>query len=130
MDIRVDTRQLEDNISVIDVQGEIDVYTSSWVKEAVNDFIQRGNYHIVINLEQVRYIDSTGLGVLIGALKRVHEHEGSISLICTNPHIRKIFNITGLVKIFPIYKSEEEAVKALKSGQPQNDAPSEDTGVN
>jgi anti-sigma B factor antagonist len=66
LDIIVDTRQLEDNISVIDVQGEIDVYTSSWVKEAVNDFIQRGNYHIVINLEQVRYNRSTGLGYLSG----------------------------------------------------------------
>ena len=114
MDIKVDTRQVDKEISIVEVQGEIDVYTSSWVKEAIADFIQRGNYHIIINLEGVRYIDSTGLGVLIGALKRVREKEGSISLICTNPQIKKIFNITGLVKIFQIYKSEEEAIKTLK----------------
>ena len=117
MDIKVDTRQVEDNISIIEVQGEIDVYTSSWVKEAVADFIQKGNYNIIINLEEVRYIDSTGLGVLIGALKRVREKDGTISLICTNPQIKKIFNITGLVKIFQIYKSEEEAIQTLKAAK-------------
>jgi len=56
----------------------------------------------VISLEKVRYIDSTGLGVLIGGLKRVREHGGSVNLVCTNPQIRKIFDITGLVKIFGI----------------------------
>ena len=114
MDIKVNSRQAEGGISIVEVQGEIDVYTSSWVKEAIAEFIKNGNYNIIINLEGVRYIDSTGLGVLIGALKRVKEHEGSISLICTNPQIKKIFNITGLSKIFDIFKSEEEALESKK----------------
>ena len=67
----------------------------------------------MINLEKVRYIDRTGLGVLIGALKKVREHNGRILLVCTNPQIKKIFNITGLVKIFEIFKNEEEALKVL-----------------
>ena len=113
MDIKVNTRPINENTSIVEVQGEIDVYTSSWVKEAINEAIEKGHYFVIINLEKVRYIDSTGLGVLIGALKRAKEHKGGISLICTNPQIKKIFSITGLAKIFIIYKTEEEAIKAL-----------------
>ncbi len=114
MDIKVNTRALEDKAQVVEVAGEIDVYTSPKVKEKINELIEKGNYDLVINLEGVRYIDSTGLGVLIGALKRVREKDGSIKLVCTNPQIKKIFNITGLVKIFGIYDKEEDALKSLK----------------
>lgn len=113
MDIKISTKQLKDNRQVVEIQGEIDVYTSPKVKEAITALIEQGNYFLVINLEDVRYIDSTGLGVLIGALKRVREHEGNITLVCNNPQIKKIFNITGLVKIFGISKTEEEAIKNL-----------------
>lgn len=113
MDIKIDTRALGEKAQVVEVNGEIDVYTSPKVKEIITELIEKGNYNLVINLEGVRYIDSTGLGVLIGALKKVREKEGSINLVCTNPQIKKIFNITGLVKIFGIYKDEDEALKAM-----------------
>ena len=113
MDIKVSTRSIRDLAQVVEVQGEIDVYTSPRVKETINELIEKGHYHLVINLEGVRYIDSTGLGVLIGALKKVREHSGRILLVCTNPQIKKIFNITGLVKIFEIFKDEDEAMQVL-----------------
>jgi anti-sigma B factor antagonist len=114
MDIKINTRELGDQTQVVEVIGEIDVYTSPKVKEIISELIDKGNYNLVVNLEGVRYIDSTGLGVLIGALKKVREKDGSISLVCTNPQIKKIFNITGLVKIFGIYKTEDEALKNIK----------------
>ncbi|MBI2264755.1 MAG: STAS domain-containing protein [Armatimonadetes bacterium] len=113
MDIKVSSRPLGEQIHTVAVTGEIDVYTSPKLKEHITELIEKGHYNLVINLEGVRYIDSTGLGVLIGALKKVRDHNGSINLICTNPQIKKIFNITGLVKIFGIFKAEEEAVKAF-----------------
>lgn len=113
MDIKVNTRVLNDKAQAVEVQGEIDVYTSPRVKETINELIEKGHYQLVINLEGVRYIDSTGLGVLIGALKKVREHNGRILLVCTNPQIKKIFNITGLVKIFEIFKDEDEALQIL-----------------
>ena len=113
MDIKVETKEVK-NGHIISVQGEIDVYTSPRVKEIINELIEQGHFNLIINLEGVRYIDSTGLGVLIGALKKVRENEGSINLICTNPQIKKIFNITGLVKIFGIHKNEEEALKNIE----------------
>ena len=67
----------------------------------------------VVDLENVRYIDSTGLGVLIGGLKRVREHSGAVNLVCTNPQIKKIFDITGLVKIFGIFDNEAQACENL-----------------
>jgi anti-sigma B factor antagonist len=113
LDIKVNVRKAPGDRYVVDLSGEIDVYTSPKVKDAVGELIDRGVYYLVINLEKVRYIDSTGLGVLIGGLKRVREHGGSVNLVCTNPQIKKIFDITGLVKIFGIFESEEGALKAL-----------------
>lgn len=113
MDIKVNVRETDGDCNVVELGGEIDVYTSPKVKDAISDLIDRGIYNLVINLENVRYIDSTGLGVLIGGLKRVREHGGSVNLVCTNPQIKKIFDITGLVKIFGIFETEDAAMKAL-----------------
>ena len=81
------------------------------MKDAISELIDQGHYLLVIDLERVRYIDSTGLGVLISGLKRVREQSGAVRLICTNPQIKKIFDITGLVKIFGIYDDEQSALK-------------------
>jgi len=113
MDIKIINKEIKGGY-ILSVQGEIDVYTSPKVKESINSLIEQSVYNIVVNLEEVRYIDSTGLGVLIGALKRVRENNGNISLVCSNPQIKKIFQITGLVKIFGIFKSEEEACESLE----------------
>ncbi|HEY9085269.1 MAG TPA: STAS domain-containing protein [Candidatus Tyrphobacter sp.] len=113
MDIKVTVRESKGDCSIVDLSGEIDVYTSPKLKDAIGNLIDRGVYNLVINLEKVRYIDSTGLGVLIGGLKRVREHGGSVNLVCTNPQIKKIFDITGLVMIFGIFDNEDAATKAL-----------------
>jgi anti-sigma B factor antagonist len=115
VDIKVEVRETNGSTgaSVVDLNGEIDVYTSPKVKDAISELIDKGHYALVINLENVRYIDSTGLGVLIGGLKRVREHSGTVNLVCTNPQIKKIFDITGLSKIFGIYDSEKVACDNL-----------------
>jgi len=113
MDIKVNVKDLSNTVALAEVQGEIDVYTSPKVKEALTALIEKGKYNLVIGLEEVRYIDSTGLGVLIGTLKKVREHNGTVAIICNNPQIKKIFNITGLVKIFGIYKNADEALKNI-----------------
>ena len=111
MNVKTYTKEISNEIMGINIEGEIDVYTSPKVKEALNDLINKGHYNLIVNLEGVSYIDSTGLGVLIGALKRVKENNGDIRLICNNMQIKKIFDITGLVKIFGIFATEAEALK-------------------
>lgn len=114
MDINIETSDLG-GIKLVTVHGDIDVYSSPKVKDALYEIIDAAAYKIVINLEDIRYIDSTGLGVLIGALKKVKGSEGNITVVCSNPQIKKVFTITGLVKIFGIYPNNDEAVNALKA---------------
>jgi anti-sigma B factor antagonist len=108
MDLSLDSRQAGGRTVVV-VGGEIDVYTAPKLRDRLVDLVNAGNYHLVIDLEDVDFLDSTGLGVLVGALKRVRVHQGSLRLVCTQERLVKIFTITGLAKVFAIYDSVEAA---------------------
>ncbi|NLC56327.1 MAG: STAS domain-containing protein [Armatimonadetes bacterium] len=112
MNLTVDVSHVE-NVTVVDLVGELDAFTSLDLREAVVRLIEEGARDIIINLERVEFIDSVGLGTLVGCLKRSAEHGGSINLVCANPQIQKVFDITGLSKIFAIYKTREEAIQRL-----------------
>src|SRR6266436_4746546 len=73
----------KDGIGVVDVEGEIDVYTAPRLRELLIDLVNKNNYQLVVNMEKVEFLDSTGLGVLVGGLKRVRAHDGSLDLVCT-----------------------------------------------
>lgn len=111
MELALSVREAEP-FAVLDVSGEIDVYTAPKLRERLIELVAAGSHRVIVNLEGVDFLDSTGLGVLVGALKRVKAHGGSLSLICTQEKILKIFEITGLTKVFDIYPSEDEAKKA------------------
>ena len=104
----------QDGIEVIDVQGEIDMYTAPRLRELLIDLAVTGSYQLIVNLGQVGFLDSTGLGVLVGGLKRVRAHDGSLDLVCTQPRILKILTITGLTKVFGIYETVDQAIAATK----------------
>jgi len=111
VDLSLSTRT-EGDRTVLEVGGEIDVYTAPKLREQLVDLVNSGSYHVVVDMERVEFLDSTGLGVLVGGLKRVRAHDGSLRLVCTQERILKIFRITGLTKVFPIHGSVEEAVAA------------------
>ncbi|RJQ33285.1 MAG: anti-sigma factor antagonist [Actinobacteria bacterium] len=113
MDIRTETREIE-GVPVIEVGGEVDVYTAPKLKSRILDVIDNNQYKMVIDLNAVDFMDSSGLGVLVGGLKRVGPHEGKINLACNRGNILKIFQITGLNKVFAIFNSADEAVSAIK----------------
>jgi anti-sigma B factor antagonist len=98
--------------TVIAVSGEIDVYTAPKLREKLISLVESGNYHLVVDMEGVEFLDSTGLGVLVGGLKRVRAHDGWIDLVSTQGRILRIFRITGLSKVFSIYDSVAHAVAA------------------
>ena len=102
----------QDGIEVIDVQGEIDMYTAPRLRELLIDLVSKGSYQLVVNLDKVGFLDSTGLGVLVGGLRRVRAHDGSLDLVCTQERILKIFRITGLTEVFGIYKTVDQAIAA------------------
>ncbi|MGH3745071.1 MAG: STAS domain-containing protein [Mycobacteriales bacterium] len=109
VDLQLKDRQ-EGAATVIEVGGEIDVYTAPKLREKIIDVVAGGSYHLVVDMEKVEFLDSTGLGVLVGALKRVRAHDGSLALVCTQDRILKIFKITGLTKVFPIHNSVADAL--------------------
>ncbi len=111
MDLSLSTRSEGDRV-VVEVGGEIDVYTAPRLREQLIDLVSGGSYDIVVDMTKVEFLDSTGLGVLVVGLKRVRAHDGSLRLVCTQERILKIFRITGLTKVFPIHSSVAEAVAA------------------
>ncbi|CAN5527099.1 anti-sigma factor antagonist BldG [soil metagenome] len=96
--------------AVVVVTGEVDVATAPRLREQLVGLVTEGNHRIVVDLEGVDFLDSTGLGVLVGALKRVRTHDGELALVCTQSRILKVFEITGLTKVFPIHGTVDEAV--------------------
>jgi anti-sigma B factor antagonist len=114
MNLKVETRQLENGVAIVGLTGEVDVYTSPRLKQEIVDLLNQGYTKIIVDTTKVEYLDSTGLGVLIGGLKRARERDGDLRLICDSPRILRIFEITGLTKIFDIHRSEAEALDATK----------------
>jgi anti-sigma B factor antagonist len=110
MDLMLNEYSAASGTTVIEVSGEIDVYTAPRLREALVSLVDAGNYRLIIDMERVEFLDSTGLGVLVGGLKRVRAHDGGIDLVCTQGRILRIFRITGLSKVFNIFDTVEEAV--------------------
>ena len=104
----------KDGIEVVNVEGEIDIYTAPRLRELLIDLAGKNSYQLIVNLEKVGFLDSTGLGVLADGLKRVRPHDGSLDLVCTQERILKIFKITGLTKVFGIYQTVDQAIAARK----------------
>lgn len=109
--IRLDTgiRQ-RDGLQILDVSGEIDVYTAPRFKEVVNGVIASGQNHLIVNMENVTYMDSSGFGTLLSATKRLRPEGGTVNLVkCNNP-ITRMLRITRLDTIFGTFLSEDEAI--------------------
>lgn len=111
MDLTLSTREV-DGTTIVAVGGEIDVYTAPKLRDKITELVGDGIYTIVIDMEAVEFLDSTGLGVLVGGLKKVRAHDGSLELICTQDRLLKIFRITGLAKVFVIHESADGALSA------------------
>ena len=108
MDLTRETRDA-DGVTLVAVGGASDVYTAPKLRDRITELVADGEYHLIIDMEQVEFLDSTGLGVLVGGLKKVRAHDGSLQLICNQERLLKIFRITGLAKVFTIHDSAEAA---------------------
>ena len=109
MDVNVRTRT-EGDWSVVEVEGEVDMFTAPKLRESIVQLVESGSYRIVVDLEGVTFMDSTGLGTLVGGLKRVKEHDGTLALVCSSRPVMRVLTITGLNNVFVISSSVEEAL--------------------
>jgi anti-sigma B factor antagonist len=115
VNFEIKTEQLDDNSYVIALAGEVDLYTAPEFKQQLLDVIAQGAKEVVVDFSDTTFIDSTTLGVLVGGVKRLRTNEGQLSLVCSDRNITKIFEITGLDRVFTIYESRDEAVSAIGS---------------
>ena len=104
----------KDGIEVVDVGGEIDISTAPRLRELLIELVSKNSYQLVVNMDKVGFLDSTGLGVLVGGLRRVRAHDGWLDLVCTQERILKIFRITGLTQVFGIHQTVDQAIAAMK----------------
>ena len=98
--------------TLLTVQGEVDVYTAPLLRQKLVELADSGVPRIIINLEPVDFLDSTGLGVLVAALNRLRRQDGDVELICSQSRILRVFEITGLTRVFTIHQSMD----AVSSG--------------
>lgn len=113
MNFHISDEEIDAETQVIELGGEIDLYTAPEFKERMVELIERGKKRIVVDLSEATFIDSTTLGVLVGGVKRLRPANGSLALVCTDQNITKIFEITGLDRVFPIHASRDEALAAV-----------------
>jgi anti-sigma B factor antagonist len=108
---------LDGERQVIAVRGEIDLFTAPEMKAALSEAIESGHSRIVVDLTDTTFLDSTALGVLIGAIKRLRSRDGRLTIVNVDDSIAKTFEITGLDQIFPISSTREDAIKALDANE-------------
>jgi anti-sigma B factor antagonist len=104
--------RLEDDVAIVDVNGEIGVLTSGALRDRLLAVAGQGHDGLVVNLGDAEFIDSTGIGVLIGVWRRVQAGRGSFALAAPSRRTRRIFDMAGVSKVFPIHDSAAEAVQA------------------
>ena len=113
MNFDIKTEQLSDDAYVISLAGEVDLYTAPEFKQQLLEVIGQGGKEVVVDFSGTTFIDSTTLGVLVGGVKRLRSNDGQLSLVCSDRNITKIFEITGLDRVFTIYPTRDEAVSSL-----------------
>ena len=113
MNFDIATEQVGNGSYVIALSGEVDLYTAPEFKQQLLEVIGNGAKNVIVDFSSTTFIDSTTLGVLVGGVKRLRPNDGQLSLVCSDRNITKIFEITGLDRVFTIYPTREEAVSQV-----------------
>jgi anti-sigma B factor antagonist len=115
VDLTLNTRT-EAEHTVLEVAGEVDVYTAPALRDRIADLLDGGRQRLVVDLGGVEFLDSTGLGVLVAGLNRAREVGGTLSLVCPQERVLKLFRITGLDEVFAVHSTVDEALASPAAG--------------
>lgn len=110
MNIKIEVNELDTRFEVM-VHGEIDVYTAPKLREIVTPLSQKENVNVVVDLSGVSYMDSTGLGVIVGMFKAIRSHHGELKVTGLSQRLKRLFDITGLADIIDINSQIEGGVQ-------------------
>jgi anti-sigma B factor antagonist len=115
-DFGVETIDGEGSVVVIAVHGQADLHTAPELRNAMTAALDNGAKGLVVDLSEATFIDSMTLGVLLGAVKRLRPSGGKVTIVCVDPHIRRIFEITLLDRVFSLHSSREDAGAVANGG--------------
>jgi anti-sigma B factor antagonist len=115
MDFDLTTEELGDGLAKVTVGGEVDLLAAPAVRQTLLAAIEKGARGIVVDLTTTDFIDSTTLGVLVGANKRLLQQGSALAIVCDNPNIRTIFEITLLDRVFDIFSTVDDAVAHVRA---------------
>jgi len=104
--------QLSDDLGLVEVSGEVDLYTAPRFKEDLVALIETGVQRVVVDLSQVTFIDSTALGVIISGVKRLAERDGRLALVAGSRPVVRILSVTGLDRVLTVFDTRDEALAA------------------
>ena len=111
--LSITQQAVDDDVHVVAVTGYLDFDAAPRLKRCIVDCIEAGGRRLVVDLSDAGFIDSTGIGVLAGALKRLRECDGSLVVVCTHENVRSIFELVGLDDLIPLHQSRDDAISAL-----------------
>jgi anti-sigma B factor antagonist len=114
-ELDISTEEAGPGIAVVALTGEIDLYTCPEFKQELLRVIADGATLVVVDLTKTTFIDSTALGVIIGGVERLKQRDGRLVVVCADPNIVKIFEVTGLNRLFSVYDSRDEALAQTPS---------------
>ncbi len=103
----------EGGVAVVNVEGEVDLHGTPRLRESLTELVRPANAKVVVNLARVNYIDSSGLGVLVGAMKAAGKSGGKLVLAGLTREVRTVFELTRLSRFFDIYEDEATALARL-----------------
>jgi anti-sigma B factor antagonist len=110
MNFDMSTETPEPGVCIVRFAGQFDFSHVATARSAIDQRIEAGAQLIVVNLDGLDYIDSAGLGVLVGTLARLRDRNGEMSVVCSAPRIRRVFEITRLTQLMALHDSEEDAL--------------------
>ena len=113
MTFDVSTEQLTDGTFVVSVAGEVDVYNLPDIEAQLQDVFGRGGRRVIVDLCRTTFIDSMGMGVLVGAMKYLRTVDGKLALVCSDHDVGRFFKIAGLDRVFAMCDSRAEALASL-----------------
>jgi anti-sigma B factor antagonist len=109
----ITTQTVDDEVAIVAVTGYVDFDAAPALKASLVGCIKAGSSHVVVDLAEAGFIDSTAIGVLVGALKRLQESGGSLVVVCANENVQSIFELVGLDEVISLHRSRDDAVSAF-----------------
>jgi anti-sigma B factor antagonist len=100
-------------VKILTLTGRLDAYSANELEQSITGLIDGGCVRLVVNFEGVEYISSSGLRVMLTALKRLRKLQGDLRLASLRPYVKEVFDIAGFTQLFTIYDVEEDAVASF-----------------